>query len=548
MPNIDRRKFIQLGGTGAMGTIAWPFVSACEDNQPPTRKDSMNSSKNFDPDLDIELLAVEREVSLLSGNKTKVWKFEAKLVAGDSALLQDLGNTYLGPVIRVAKGQKLRIRFKNQLPEKSIVHWHGMHVPEKYDGHPKDVVESGETYLYEYEIKNRAGTYWFHPHPHGRTGPQVYNGLAGMLIVTDKEEENLNLPVGEFDIPVVIQDRSLDNDNQLIYLDRGKMDQMMGFLGDRIFVNGLPDQTLSLKAGCAYRLRILNASNSRFYKLAWNDGTPVTVIGVDGSLLGEPKTTPYVMLGVAERIDLWVDLRNKPVGTVIEMKSMVFSAGMMNMGMMGGMSSKLPLGSEYPVFTIKADRQGENNFVLPNQLVAYSKINPATAINQDNPRTFRFAMQHMEWTINGRTWETYEATDEETVKLNTTEIWELVNGGGGGTTEERDSEGSKGMMGNRGIMKDGGMMKNMMQMPHPIHIHQVQFNILERDTSDMDREVWNSVKDGLIDEGWQDTVLLMPGMKIKIILRYEDYTGLFLYHCHNLEHEDMGMMRNFKIV
>jgi FtsP/CotA-like multicopper oxidase with cupredoxin domain len=86
-----------------------------------------------------------------------------------------------------------------------------------------------------------------------------------------------------------------------------------------------------------------------------------------------------------------------------------------------------------------------------------------------------------------------------------------------------------------------------MQMPHPFHIHHLQFNILERDISGMDSRIWNSVKDGFIDEGWQDTVLLMPGMKVKLIMRFEDFKGLFLYHCHNLEHEDMGMMRNFKI-
>lgn len=254
---------------------------------------------------------------------------------------------------------------------------------------------------------------------------------------------------------------------------------------------------------------------------------------------------PYVMLGVAERIDLWLDLKDKPVGTEIIMKSMPFSAGMMNMGMMGGISSRLPIGSEYPVFTIKADGQGENNFVLPDQLVGFNKTDPATAINQNNPRTFRFSMQRMEWTINGRTWETTGVTDEETVKLNTTEVWELVNSGGG--MMGGNSEDDEGMVGERGMMKDGGMMKNMMQMPHPIHLHQVQFNILERDTSEMDEEVWNSVKDGFINDGWQDTVLLMPGMKIKIIMRFEDFKGLFLYHCHNLEHEDMGMMRNYKI-
>lgn len=541
--NTNRRKFVKIGSAGAMLTISWPFVSAC--NSLSSQKDTPGDiDKKFAPDLDIELSAVEREVSLLPGRKTKVWKFENKLLAGDPASLQQIGDSYLGPVIKVKKEQKVRIRFKNNLPEESIVHWHGMHVPEPYDGHPKDVISNGETYIYEYEIMNRAGTYWFHPHPHGRTGPQVYNGLAGMLIVTDEEEENLNLPKGEFDLPVIIQDRSFDENNQLVYLNRGRMDRMMGFLGDRILINGKTGQELSLKAGCVYRLRLLNGSNSRFYKLAWDEGSPLVVIGKDGSLLDKPKTMPYVMLGVAERVDLWIDLKDKPVGTEIVMKSMPFSAGMMNMGMMGSMSSSLTLGSEYPIFTIKADGQGENNFALPDQLAAFNKLDPTKAINRDNPRSFRFSMQRMEWTINGRTWETTEVTDEETVKLNTTEIWELINSSGG----MMGGEDGKGMMGDRGMMKDGGMMNNMMQMPHPIHVHQVQFNILERDISEMDDDVWNSVKDGLINDGWQDTALLMPGMKIKIIMRFEDFKGLFLYHCHNLEHEDMGMMRNYKII
>lgn len=533
----DRRKFIKLGSSGALMVFSMPFLNACNGF---STENKNQLSEDFQADIDIELSAVEKNMNLLPGQETKVWSFEGTLLQGDDTSMQALDNSYFGPVIRVKKGQNLRIRFQNKLPEESIVHWHGMHVPEEFDGHPKDVINTGETYIYEFEIMNRAGTYWFHPHPHGRTGPQVYNGLAGMLIVTDNEEEKLNLPTGEFDIPVVIQDREFDEENQLIYLDRGRMDRMMGFLGNRILINGKPEQNLSLKAGCAYRLRLLNGSNSRFYKLAWSDGTPVTIIGKDGSLLDKPKNMSYVMLGVAERMDLWVDLKDKPVGTEIIMKSLPFSAGMMNMGMMGGMSSSIPLGSEYTIMKIALDEKGTNNYELPANLAAFNKINPSEAINPNNPRSFKFFMQRMQWTINGRTWETTGVTDEETVKLNTTEIWELINSSGG-------MMGNGGMMGGKGMMGNKGMMGGMMQMPHPIHIHQVQFNILERDVSGMDSSVWKSVKDGFIDEGWQDTVLLMPGMKIKIIMSFKDFKGLFLYHCHNLEHEDMGMMRNYKI-
>lgn len=538
MKVLDRRKFIRLGSTGSAVLLSWPFLNACEVL---SSKKNESSDPDFEPDLDIDLTAKESQIPLFQGSSTKVWMFETKINTGADDAIQQLNDIYLGPILRVRKGQKVRIRFKNQLPEKSIVHWHGMHVPEKYDGHPKDVIENGETYIYEFEIMNRAGTYWFHPHPHGRTGPQVYNGLAGMLIVSDDEEEKLNLPKGEFDMPIVIQDRAFDQENQLLYLNRGRMDKMMGFMGNRIFINGKPDKNLNLKAGATYRLRFLNASNSRFYKLGWSDGTPLTVIGIDGSLLEKPRSLPFMMLGVAERVDIWLDLKDMPKETELTMKSLPFSAGMMNMGMMGNMGTTLPLGSEYDVLKITLDTLENNNIELPEKLLTLNKIDPSEAINEDNPRIFKFFMRRMQWMINGRTWEETGVADEETVKLNTTEIWQLVNSGGG-------MMGDGGMMGGKGMMGNGGMMKGgMMQMPHPIHIHQVQFNILERDVSDMDPDVWNSVKEGFIDDGWQDTVLLMPGMKIKIIMRFEDFKGLFLYHCHNLEHEDMGMMRNYKI-
>jgi FtsP/CotA-like multicopper oxidase with cupredoxin domain len=545
---MDRRNFIKLGGMGATVFIAWPFLTplngVSEDN-------NKKPNPDFKPDLDIELTAKEHEISLYQGRNTRVWMFEGNLLSGDAESLEALDDSYWGPVIRVRKGQKTRIRFQNQLPEESIVHWHGMHVPEEDDGHPKDVIRNGETYIYEFEIMNRAGTYWFHPHPHGRTGPQVYNGLAGLFIVTDEEEEKLNLPGGEFDLPVVIQDRTIDNRNQLVYLTRGRMERMNGFLGNRIFINGKPDRKLSLKSGCKYRLRILNGSNSRFYKLAWEDGTPLVIIGKDGSLLDSPKSKAYVMLGVAERVDVWLDLTNRSEGSQMTLKSLSFSPGMM--GMMGGMRGRdrnnLPLGSTYEILNINIDKTGNNNFELPQRLAEFNKIDPAIAVNRDNPRTFRFFMRRMQWTINGRTWEMTGVTEEETVKLNTTEIWEIANTGSWGM--ENDRKWMNGRWRRRGRGEQDRNRENMMgggmQMPHPFHIHHLQFNILERDISGMDSRIWNSVKDGFIDEGWQDTVLLMPGMKVKLIMRFEDFKGLFLYHCHNLEHEDMGMMRNFKI-
>ena len=212
---INRRKFLAKAGSGTAVTMVWPFLSSCDSKLSGTAKPEL--SKDFQPDIDLELKAVQRDLSVLPGPKTKVWIYNGNLIKGSKDVLQPIEGSYLGPIVKVRKGQKIRIRFQNNLPEESIIHWHGMHVPEQYDGHPRDVINSGETYIYEYEVMNRAGSYWFHPHPHGRTGPQAYNGLAGLLLVTDEEEQQLNLPQGEFDLPVVIQDRTFDENNQLVY-------------------------------------------------------------------------------------------------------------------------------------------------------------------------------------------------------------------------------------------------------------------------------------------------------------------------------------------
>lgn len=531
---MDRRKFHQKLGTGAVLTIGWPFLGSCNNKNGKQDTLAATLTQGFDPDVDLELIAEEQTISILPGQKTRVWTFDSQLISGNEDSLQKMEDSYLGPIIKVHRGQKIRIRFRNQLPEVSIIHWHGMHVPEKYDGHPKDVINTGETYVYEFEVMNRAGTYWYHPHPDGRTGPQVYYGLAGLFLVTDEEEQNLTLPTGEFDVPVVIQDRTFDRDNQLVYLTQGHMERMNGFLGDQILINGQTNQTLSLKSGCVYRLRLFNGSNSRIYKLGWSDGRPVTVVGVDGGLLATPREVPYLMLGPAERSDLWLDLRKMDQESTLTMNSLSFpsmelmSGRMGGRGMMGGSSTSLPQGSHYPVFKVQINESGSNDLSLPAQLVDVIPLSPSAAHNQHNPRTFSFAMQRMEWTINGRTWETYGVAEEEKVALDSTEIWELVNSGGTG--------------------RGRGMMGGMMQMAHPIHLHQVQFNILSRNIDGVDPDLWDAVKEGFVDEGWHDTVLLLPGMRAQIIMTFKNFPGLFLYHCHNLEHEDMGMMRNFEII
>jgi FtsP/CotA-like multicopper oxidase with cupredoxin domain len=340
--------------------------------------------------------------------------------------------------------------------------------------------------------------------------------LAGLFLVTDTEEQALKLPAGEFDIPLVVQDRTFDGDNQLIYGNNGMMDQMMGFLGNRILVNGQPDFTLPV-ATRPYRLRLLNGSNSRIYKLAWDDNTPLTVIGTDGGLLEKPVQREYITLAPSQRVELWVDFGGRTVGDEIHLVSLPFAAN-------GG-------GITFPVLTIQVDRAVKAPAPLPERLTNISWYDEADTVNRRAPRDFTMAMgmgMGMGWTINGRTFEMTDVARDEIVKLGDLEVWEFIN----------QAEGT-----GRGM----GMMGGGMALPHPMHVHGLQFQVVERKVESRYRSAWETVSAGHIDEGWRDTVLVMPGERVKILLKFEDFTGLYLYHCHNLEHEDMGMMRNYRV-
>jgi FtsP/CotA-like multicopper oxidase with cupredoxin domain len=267
-----------------------------------------------------------------------------------------------------------------------------------------------------------------------------------------------------------------------------------------------------------YRLRLLNGSNSRVYKLAWSNNTPLTVIATDGGLLTRPVERRYVMLAPGERIELLADFSKLPVGTQLNLRSLAFDGG----DTMGGTPSPLPNGSAFTVMTVEVTRRGVETFVIPKKLSTITWPKVSEAVNYKSPRQFRISMgPMMRWKLNGRSFEMEGVTPGETVKLNTTEVWEFIN------------EVGSGMMG--------------MAMMHPIHIHNVQFKVFERRIAAAQAAAWETVRHGYVDEGWKDTVLLMPGERVKLLLRFKDYTGLYLYHCHNLEHESQGMMRNYLV-
>jgi len=192
---MKRRDLLSWVGLGALAGVTGELIRRTSAaGGAPLGSLLPGAQSSFVPDVELALRAVPGDVQILSGARIRVWTYLGRVVKGPPETLQTIPGSYLGPTIRVRTGQKVRIRFTNELPEPTIVHWHGLHVPEPMDGHPRFLVARSQTYVYEFEVINRAGTYWYHPHHHNRTGPQVYSGLAGLLIVSDETDAALGLP------------------------------------------------------------------------------------------------------------------------------------------------------------------------------------------------------------------------------------------------------------------------------------------------------------------------------------------------------------------
>lgn len=451
--------------------------------------------------IEITLRARPTSVQILPGNPTPVWAYEATLVSGPASTVTAIPGSYLGPIIRVRTGDTFTATIINDLPEDTTVHWHGLDVPPAVDGHPDSPIPAGTSRTISFPVINRAGTYWFHPHTMDKTAEQVIKGLAGLFIVSDAEEEALDLPSGAQEIPIVLQDRTFSATNTIPYAGI-EQNGMQGYVGNTMLVNGLPNVALPL-ATRAYRLRFLNGSNARSYKLSWSDGTPITVLGTDGGLLASPVQKSYAMLSPGQRLDVWLDLSARPVGTALTMRSLSFS------GFGAGQGGLVTL------FTATVTTTEPETRTLPSTLSNMPTLNYADAVNGASPRTFplTFSMGVMDYTINGRTWMDGVDPANEHLPTRTVEAWRLTNSTGG------------------------------MNVTHPIHFHGRPFLVYSRSVAAGGATSYATASAGFVDEGWRDTVIVMPGETVTLLTETSHYVGDFVYHCHILEHEDMGMMR-----
>ena len=469
-----------------------------------------------EPDLVLRITASPDREPIWSGPDTRVLRYRAEVLKGRRDAVRP-ASSYLGPTLELRPGERVRIHFVNRTGDPSIIHWHGMIVPEEADGHPHHAVDSGDEYVYDFAVRNPAGTYLYHPHPHGLTGKQVYYGLAGLLIVREPREQGYGLPAPEHELSLVIQDRRVGRDNQLVF-KRMMMDDMNGVLGDTVLVNGTPDAAFKVSPR-PYRLRLANVSNARIYKLAWSDGRPMQVIATDNGLLSAAEgvqTRPYVVLAPFERVELLEDFGERRGGAEVALVSQAYSGLEMMDGMMGGMMGRGMGGMMGG--GMMGPGQGEELLVARFTVSSEARVRgetlrlpePTSEVREGKHAIYtQLAFRHMQGFLNGRQFHMRAVADDERLPVGEGTEWTFSNDGRG------------------------------MPMPHPIHIHGVRFRILERSGGNIPQDL----RDGLIDGGHKDTFQIFPGERVRVLVAPTE-PGLFMYHCHNLEHEDGGMMRN----
>ncbi len=432
-----------------------------------------------------EITQREAEVEILPGLRTKIWGYDGM---------------FPGPTVISRRGQETVVKHRNELPEPTVVHLHGGHTPAASDGYPVDLVippgghrehsaHNGDvstgSRMYSYPCRQRAATLWYHDHRMDFTGPNVYRGLAGFHLIHDDEEDALPLPKEARDIPLMIVDRAFDEDGSLLYPAMGhepgvQADFTEGLLGDVILVNGAPWPVLEVETA-RYRLRILNASNARRYRLSL--GIPLVQIGSDGGLLERPVNHTELTIAPGERFDVVVDFSDQQPGVELTLHN------------------GLGAGPTAQVMRFRVTKRVSDDSRIPEVLSRIERLDPATAVRT---REWRFARTQLDrgrhgWLINGHSFDP-DRVDAKP-RLGEVEIWRF-------TTD----------------------------LHHPVHVHLDPFQVITR----------HGNGPGPYDAGWKDTVDIGPTDWVDVAVRFTDYPGRFMLHCHNLEHEDMAMMAAFE--
>jgi FtsP/CotA-like multicopper oxidase with cupredoxin domain len=433
----------------------------------------------------------------LANESGKAGLFEARLTAepGLARFANDHETPVLayngeapGPLIEVTEGDRVNITFRNRIPgEVSTIHWHGIPVPADQDGNPMDPVTSGSERIYAFDLpEGSAGSYWYHPHAHGLTAAQVHRGLAGAFIIKPKSDP---IPASYGDTVLFFTDLRLGSDGTIP--PSTMCDMMNGRVGDNVLVNGQKNPTLQVPAGTHRRFRLFNATNARYLHLTFG-GAPLSVIGTDGGLLEAPvHGLDRILLVPGERLEV-VAAFDHP--GEITLQTLDYGRGWMGPGK--------PREAGLTLLTINVTNEAA---IAPPPLSRKLRAIPdlGTPIVKrrfvlgEGMRVGTTGMG-VAFLINGVPFDMHRI--DVVSNIGAVELWEI---------------------------------HNPTHMDHPFHVHGTQFQLVEKERAG------KLSKAGY--RAWKDTVNVAQGETVRIKIR-QDSAGQRMFHCHILEHEDLGMM------
>ncbi|MGK7896956.1 MAG: multicopper oxidase family protein [Xenococcus sp. (in: cyanobacteria)] len=483
MVKINRRQFIILSSAGAGAALVGNQLGKKTISSQTLPESSINLAHLYQSHnglLELDLEAREHLVNL----------------GTDQAYLLTYNGQVPAPRLEAKPGDKVRIHFTNNLSQPTNLHYHGLHIPPT--GKADNVflhINPGKKFTYEFEIvqNHPSGTFWYHPHLHGLVAEQLFGGLAGLFIIRGELDEIPEIKSAQEEF-LVLQDFALDEGGKRF--SSMHMSLMMGREGDLITVNGKINPSFSIPAQGLLRLRILNASPSRFYRLSL-ENHPFYQIATDGNTLNKPIEVKELLLTPGQRVDVLV--KGDQEAGQYRLLNLAYNRG--SMGMMGGRGMMGRNDRDVPIVLATLNYESTvESLSLPTKLTSISIL--------PEPQTVRrFELNHgmsptvgMAFLINGQPYRG-DRLDTE-VKLNSIEDWEITNTG---------------------------------VMDHPFHIHVNHFQVISR----------NGQPESL--PAWRDTVLIPRGETVRIRIRFSDFTGKTVYHCHILDHEDLGMMGNLMI-
>jgi len=425
--------------------------------------------------------------------------FDLSIQSGTSQILPNvatktwgINQPFLGVTLRASRGDSIHVNVVNNIHKTTTLHWHGVKLPAKADGGPHQPIKPSAKWLSEFDIIQPAASLWYHSHQMHETGEQVYQGLAGMFIIDDENYKDFN------------------QDGSMQYLS-GMRDGMMGKKGDTILVNGVINPVLKAKKSLI-RLRILNGSNARIYKLQFDDNRSFKIIASDGGLLEKPVTTKKFTIAPAERIEIVVDVSDGGMPILKHHASHDSMSGMGGMGMMRGMMNEK---KEFNIFQIDGRQTTLSTATVVEKLSTHATYSRKSVVQQRlmtlqmnmGPQLMIASLLGSKdlLTINDKSMDMNRI--DEIVKAGTVEVWTI---------------------------------KNDSMMAHPFHIHNVQFKVVSRHGGVHGHEL-----------GYKDVVLVHPHETVEVIMKFPEFRDPntpYMYHCHILEHEDRGMMGQFVVV